>query len=170
MLNDIVVAEPTSISFLNKHFASIECDASLNEFSFTVDRNYCFYYETQRFSFFKMFVENIDDVLDTNTNDLYVNFEIHNPSEPQETVYFLFTFRMNNDMKLRLVQESEKYLNEISIDGVGRRELLEKVLQLYFKESRAKIMGIVNEGLSVYEYSKVRTMPRVDKDKGCVVV
>ena len=169
-LNNISITEPTCMSFLNKHFSSIECDASLNEFSFTIDKNNCFYYETQRFSFFKMFIENIDDILDTNTNDLYVNFEIHNPSNPQETVYFLFTFHISNEMKLQLVHDIEKYLHEISIDGVGRKELLEKVIHMYFKESKAKIMGIVNKELCDYEYNKVSTMPQDDKDKGCVVI
>ena len=171
-LPDITITEPTCISFLNKHFPSINCDASLNEFSFTIDKNNTFYYETPRYSFFKLFIENIDDILDINTNDLYINFEVRNPSNHQETMYFLFTFHLSNDMKLRLVHDIEKYLHEISIDGVGRKELLEKVMHMYFKESKAKIMAIVNKEVNGYEFNKVNTMPQEDKDKdkGCVVV
>jgi hypothetical protein len=172
-LTNITITEPTCVSFLNKHFPSIECDTSLNEFSFTIDKNNTFYYETPRYSFFKLFIENIDDILDANTNELYINFEVRNPSNAQETMYFLFTFHLSNDMKLRLVHDIEKYLHEISIDGVGRKELLEKVLHMYFKESKAKIMAVVNKEVNGYEINKVNTMPQEDKDdkdKGCVVL
>lgn len=167
-LSNITITEPTCVSFLNKHFPSIDCDTSLNEFSFTIDKNNTFYYETPRYSFFKLFIENIDDILDTNTNDLYINFEVRNPSNAQETMYFLFTFHLSNDMKLCLVHDIEKYLHEISIDGVGRKELLEKVLHMYFKESKAKIMAVVNKEVNGNEIHKVNTMPQ--EDKGCVVV